>query len=69
MPEELYRKMRQAIRGYRLPIDRIQGKWKMNQNRTEADRDGVIKNLKLLADPAHVQVADVMTAKARVDEG
>ena len=60
VPADLYQKMRQAVRGYRLPIVRIQGKWKMNQNRGAADRSGVINNLRELATPTKQAVADVM---------
>jgi transcriptional regulator len=31
-----------AIVGIEIPISRIEGKWKMSQNRPEADRAGVI---------------------------
>ena len=34
-----------AIVGVELRIDRIEGKWKMSQNRSEADVDGVIRGL------------------------
>jgi transcriptional regulator len=38
-----------AITGLRLPIERIEGKWKLSQNRTEADREGVLAGLESLA--------------------
>ena len=63
IPEELYEKMRQSIRGYRMPITAIQGKWKMNQNRTPADREGVVENLRKLTGPAQQAVADVMDSE------
>ncbi len=31
-----------AIVGIEIPIERIEGKWKLSQNRAEADRAGVI---------------------------
>jgi transcriptional regulator len=34
-----------GIVGFRLPITRLQGKWKMSQNRTAADRAGVVAGL------------------------
>ena len=34
-----------GIIGFRLVIDRLEGKWKLSQNRTEADRQGVIGGL------------------------
>ena len=35
----------QAIVGIEIPIDRIEGKWKVSQNRNEADRKGVVAGL------------------------
>jgi len=35
----------QAIVGVEIPIERIEGKWKMSQNRNEADRKGVVAGL------------------------
>lgn len=34
-----------GIVGFRMPIARLEGKWKMSQNRTLADRDGVAQGL------------------------
>jgi transcriptional regulator len=34
-----------GVIGFRLPIDRLEGKWKLSQNRNEADRQGVIAGL------------------------
>jgi transcriptional regulator len=34
-----------SIVGFEMPITRIEGKWKMSQNRSEADREGVIAGL------------------------
>ncbi len=34
-----------SIVGFEMPISKIEGKWKMNQNRSEEDRAGVIKGL------------------------
>src|SRR5690242_14514730 len=38
-----------AITGLRLPIERLEGKWKLSQNRTEVDREGVLAGLDSLA--------------------
>lgn len=37
------------ITGLRLPIDRLEGKWKLSQNRSRADREGVLAGLDRLA--------------------
>ncbi|MNV94770.1 hypothetical protein D3C71_1895970 [compost metagenome] len=34
-----------AIVGVEIPIARIEGKWKVSQNRTAADRQGVVEGL------------------------
>jgi transcriptional regulator len=37
--------MLKGIVGFALPIARLEGKWKMSQNRPEADRAGVVAGL------------------------
>lgn len=44
-PEEFIAAQLKGIVGFRLPIARIEGKWKMSQNRNAADRTGVIAGL------------------------
>ena len=44
-PESFIAGMARAIVGIRLPIARLEGKWKMSQNREMADREGVIAGL------------------------
>jgi transcriptional regulator len=51
-----------AITGLRLPIDRLDGKWKLSQNRTDADRDGVLAGLDALDDPASRGMAEAIRA-------
>jgi transcriptional regulator len=50
LPAEVYDKMTKGIVAFDMPIERIEGKWKLSQNRTEADRRGVIAQLELLDD-------------------
>ena len=49
-----------AIVGFRIEIDRIEGKWKLNQNRGRADLDGAVENLKALNTPRASAVAAEM---------
>ena len=49
-----------AIVGFELPILRIEGKRKFNQNRSSEDRAGVINGLRALNDPRKSEVADLM---------
>jgi len=44
-PEDYIKAQLRGIVGFRLPIDRLEGKWKLSQNRPEADRRGVIEGL------------------------
>ena len=41
MPEDYRRRLLGGIVGFRIPITRIEGKFKLSQNRSEADRRGV----------------------------
>jgi transcriptional regulator len=45
-PEEFIATMVDAIVGIEIPLDRIEGKWKLSQNRSEADRRGVAEGLR-----------------------
>jgi len=44
-PADFLAQQMKAIVGVELRIDRLEGKWKMSQNRSEADIDGVIHGL------------------------
>jgi transcriptional regulator len=48
------------IIGFELPISRLEGTRKFNQNRSTADQSGVISGLRSLNDPTKSQVADFM---------
>lgn len=53
----------QAIVGIEIPIARIEGKWKLSQNRTADDRQGVITGLRDRNDPhSHPALAEEMQA-------
>jgi transcriptional regulator len=45
-PEDFIDTMVKAIVGIEIPIDRIEGKWKVSQNRSEPDRRGVAEGLR-----------------------
>jgi transcriptional regulator len=59
-PEDYVQQMLRAIVGIRIPLTRLLGKWKLSQNRNEADRSGVAAGLQghpmadLVRDPAHL---------------
>ncbi len=50
-PEEFIAAQMQAIVGIEIPIGRIEGKWKLSQNRPAADRAGVVAGLRSAEDP------------------
>ena len=45
-PESYVASQIKAIIGIEIPIDRIEGKWKVSQNRPTADRAGVATGLR-----------------------
>ena len=44
-PEDFVQQMLRAIVGIEIPVDRLVGKWKVSQNRSTADREGVARGL------------------------
>jgi transcriptional regulator len=61
-PAEFIQGMTRAIVGLRFTVDRLEGKWKMIQNRSEADRLGTLAGLSASADPEDQAVAAIMRA-------
>ncbi|KIP96635.1 MULTISPECIES: FMN-binding negative transcriptional regulator [Pseudomonas] len=59
-PREYIAGMLRAIVGFALPIERLEGKWKLGQNRSEADRQGVHDGLSASADPRDRALAQRM---------
>jgi transcriptional regulator len=45
-PEDFVAAQLEAIVGIEITIDRIEGKWKVSQNRSEPDRRGVVEGLR-----------------------
>ena len=44
-PDDYVQQMLRAIVGIEIPVDRLVGKWKISQNRSAEDRDGVARGL------------------------
>lgn len=59
-PEEYIAKMRRGIVGVEVIVDRIEGKRKLSQNRSDADRTGAVDGLESRGDPRSGVVADAM---------
>jgi transcriptional regulator len=55
-----FRKMVQAIVGFRVEITRLEGKWKLNQNHSQERRDRVARALAASDDPDAREVARLM---------
>ncbi|PWK34868.1 FMN-binding negative transcriptional regulator [Cupriavidus plantarum] len=60
MPAEVTRQRMGAIAGVRIPIATLEGKMKLNQDKSVADRAGVIAALEALGEPQGVAVAALM---------
>ena len=61
-PDYIERQM-QAIVGIEIPIRRLEGKWKLSQNRTERDRAGVVEGLRDRNTPESLAVRDLMSER------
>lgn len=61
-PEDYLNMMLGGIIGFELPILRLEGTWKMSQNRPAADRDGVIRGLTEEGGSGGAAVADIMAS-------
>jgi transcriptional regulator len=60
MPEEMIAPRLKAIVSVEIDIDRLEGKLKLNQDKSRADIHGVIENLQRDADPSSAATAAVM---------
>lgn len=65
-PEAYLAAMQKGIVAFDIPIARLEGKFKLNQNHGEANRRGAIAGLKRAGDPLSVQVAALMEARETV---
>jgi transcriptional regulator len=61
-PEKYVRGLLRAIVGVEVAIDRVEGKAKLSQNRSAADREGVVRGLRREGSPGAAAVADAMSS-------
>jgi transcriptional regulator len=61
-PEDFIKSQLKGIVGLELPIQRLEGKWKVSQNRTERERNGVVDGLTKL------NTLESLAMKALVEE-
>jgi len=60
LPEDYVAKKLKGIVSFEMQIDRLEGKFKLSQNRTPADREGAINGLKATGDAEAAEVARLM---------
>jgi len=60
-PRKYLDAMLRAIVGFALPIRRLEGKWKLSQNRTATDQAGVCNGLAASTNPSERALAACMT--------
>jgi transcriptional regulator len=60
---EIMRGMTKGIVAFEMPIERMEGKWKMSQNRKPVDARGAIEGLRGLGDAEAIAVAEIMEAR------
>lgn len=63
LPKKFEETMIDMIVGFEIPIARLEGKFKLNQNRSSADRRAVIKILAQSRDPVAREIAVLMAAR------
>jgi len=63
-PADFVKMQMRAIVGVEIPIRRIEGKWKMSQNRPEADRAGVIAGFESAGEAGEV-LAELVRERAK----
>jgi len=65
-PADYVDTMLKAIVGIEIPLARLQGKWKMSQNRIERDRTGVIDALNAEGDAVSREMAGLVKGERRI---
>ena len=58
-PDDYIASMLEGIVGFEVVIDRLEGKWKVSQNRVETDRAGVVSGLKSEGTPYSLETANL----------
>ena len=66
-PDSYIDVMLRGIVGFRFAVTRLEGKWKMSQNRDMQDRDGVAKGLGQRGDGEDLEMAELVSTCRAVD--
>ncbi len=64
-PADFIREQLKGIVGIEIPIVRLEGKWKVSQNRAVADRAGVVEALRRDGESSHTAMADWVEANEK----
>ena len=67
-PERYVEMMLRGIVGFRFAITRLEGKWKMSQNREMRDREGVVKGLAQRGVGEDLEVAEAVARLAKAPQ-
>ena len=65
-PEPYLASQMKGIVGLEIPIDRIEGKWKVSQNRPEVDRAGVVAGLRSEGGEATEVMAQLVAERGKI---
>jgi len=63
-PADFIRTLLHGIVGFELPIHRLEGKWKVSQNRTSAEKQGVLEGLTALDTPAGLTMKNLVAERS-----
>jgi transcriptional regulator len=66
-PPDYIDRLLSAIVGFEIDVAELNGKWKLGQNRSAADRQGAIDGLRRRGDSASGEMADWMAGEKGVD--
>jgi transcriptional regulator len=64
-PEPFIAAMLRGIVGFRLAVTRLEGKWKMSQNREMKDREGVVSGLRRRGEGDDPELAEIVLRHAK----
>jgi transcriptional regulator len=62
-PADYVQGMLKGIVGIEIPIARLEGKWKLSQNRPPEDRQGAVDGLRQAGDPLSVAMEDYIASR------
>ena len=60
LPDGLFEKFIKAIRGFKIEVVKMEGAWKLSQNRNEKDHQAIIDELQKSEDAGAQEIANEM---------